>query len=248
MSEDIFLNAKLNDRTIISERIFRRLPEDKRPELDRSEELCNCSGDPIGEIGKGNFKLDIGPVTIHAEVIVADIAYDGLLGIDILTVDGKPADVLLSKGIIVLHGKEIPCKMIRKYPSIRRVSAADDEVIPPYSEKLIDVYVQRFEEKTDPMKNLLISPTENFSTDYPLLMARCLIDMQGNVTSKLRVINPYKTEAIIRQDANIAEVEICTPLENLSAEKVENGPVRQILGKTTNLSAVNSRPQEGGPT
>lgn len=47
MSEGIFLNAKLNDlevtftidtgaaRTIISERVFRRLPEDKRPELER---------------------------------------------------------------------------------------------------------------------------------------------------------------------------------------------------------------------
>lgn len=47
MSEGIFLNAKLNDmevtftidngaaRTIISERVFRRLPEDKRQELER---------------------------------------------------------------------------------------------------------------------------------------------------------------------------------------------------------------------
>lgn len=62
-------------------------------------------------------------------------------------------------------------------------------------------------------------------------MGRCLIDMQGNVTWKLEVMNPYKT--IIRQDANIAEAEICTPIENLSTEKVKNGPVRQILEKAT---------------
>lgn len=52
---------------------------------------------------------------------------------------GKPADVPLSRGVILFRGEEIPCKT-RISRSIRRVVAADNEVIPPYSEKLIDVF------------------------------------------------------------------------------------------------------------
>lgn len=64
---------------------------------------------------------------------------------DILMEGGKPADVRLSKGVILFRGEEIQCRT-RIIQSIRRVVAADNEVIPPYSEKLIDVYIQRFED------------------------------------------------------------------------------------------------------
>lgn len=60
-------------------------------------------------------------------------------------------------------------------------------------------------------------------------MAKCLLDVKDQVTSKLRILNPYKTEAFIRQDANIAEAEECTPIETIESLKLK----MQSKGKTT---------------
>lgn len=132
-------------RTVISEKTFNRLPENRKPLLKKSTELCNCSGEPLREKGKANFEIEIGSFTFKRELIVAGIADEGLLGMDILMEGGKPADVLLSRGVILFRGEEIPCRT-RISQSIRRVVVADNEVISPYSEKLIDVYIQRFED------------------------------------------------------------------------------------------------------
>lgn len=146
---------------------------------------------------------------------------------------GKPADVLLSRGVILFRGEEIQCRT-RIIQSIRRVVAADNEVIPPYSEKLIDVYIQRFEDDEGSFEeNFLVSPAPSFSEDYPLCMAKCLLDVKGQVTSKLRVLNPYKTEAFIRKYSNIAEAEECTPIETIletedAVERQNNCILRQI--------------------
>lgn len=149
-------------RTVISEKTFNRLSENRKPLLKKSTELCNCSGKPLREIGKANFDIEIVSFTFKREIIVAGIADEGLLGMDILMEGGKPANVLLSRVVILFRGEEIPCKT-RISRSIRRVVPADNEVIPPYSEKLIDVFIQRFEDDEASFEeNVLVSPTPSF--------------------------------------------------------------------------------------
>jgi hypothetical protein len=211
--------------------------------LEKSTELCNCSGDPLRELGKGYFQLKIGSAVIRKELVVAKIADEGLLGMDILMDKGKPADLLLSEGVILIQGQNISCETIIQNQSVRRVTVADNEVVPPYSEKLIDVYIQRFQDEGNLEENILITPTERFTEEYPLHMARCLVDTRKETTSKVRVINPYKTEAIIRQNANIAEAEVCTPMEIIldnedpSQEKY-NSAVRLIRVSTAAPDSV----------
>lgn len=92
----------------------------------------------LREIGNANFDVKIESFPFYRELIVAGIADEELLRMDIFVEGGNLADVLLSREVILFHGEEIPCRT-RISQSIRRVVAADNEVIPPYLEKLIDV-------------------------------------------------------------------------------------------------------------
>ncbi len=78
-----------------------------------------------------------------SEAIVAAIEDDALLGYDILVNGGNgPADILLSKGKIVLDNIEIPCVQVGSGRGTRKVVIADDASIPGNSEALIDVFIR----------------------------------------------------------------------------------------------------------
>ncbi|KAH3885429.1 hypothetical protein DPMN_009422 [Dreissena polymorpha] len=90
-------------RTIISTRVYQRLPEGSRPSLSKGASLKGACGAPIAEMGKGMFKLRLGKMEKLQEIIVAEIEDDALLGYDVLVnKSGKPADILLSREIIML--------------------------------------------------------------------------------------------------------------------------------------------------
>ncbi|KAH3706929.1 hypothetical protein DPMN_066320 [Dreissena polymorpha] len=60
------------------------------------------------------------------EIIVAEIEDDALLGDDVLVnKSGKPADILLSREIIILECNEIPCISKAKCSEARRVPVAE---------------------------------------------------------------------------------------------------------------------------
>ncbi len=102
--------------------------------------------------------------------------------------DGGPADLLLTKGVIVLKGEEIPCIQVGMKNEIRKVRAADHYTIPAQCEAVIDVLVDR-DETDDGVKQaeFLIEPTQHFKDTYPLQMAAVLVDINGSPTSKIRV-------------------------------------------------------------
>ena len=119
-------------RTIISDRVYNKLDPKIRPQLNKSACLTGASGIPLKECGKAFFNVELGPVSMYKELIVAEIEDDVLLGIDILqNDDGGPADILLSKGVIVLKGKNIPCIQIGMKNDVRKVTAADHFIISP---------------------------------------------------------------------------------------------------------------------
>ena len=90
-------------KTIISDRVYNKIDPINRPELAKTSCLTGAGGTPISEMGKAVFSIHLGPVTLRKEVIVAEIEDEGLLGIDVLQNDDSgPADLLLTKGIMIL--------------------------------------------------------------------------------------------------------------------------------------------------
>ena len=182
-------------------------PED-RPKLVKTSKLVGAGGVYIKELGKGKFTLQLGPVSMQTEAIVAEIDDDGLLGVDVLqNGEGGPTD-LMREGVLKVDGKEVPIIQVGMKNRIRKVTSADHFVIPAQSEAVIDVYIERqeyddFSAETD----YIIEPTDHFKETYPLQMAPTLCDINQECTSKVRLLNPFPTAVSIKQDAVVGWAE-----------------------------------------
>lgn len=196
-------------KTVLSKRVYDALKSEDKPPLSKSSRLIGAGGTVINEVGKGSFKLQLGPVELRADAIVAEIDDDGLLGIDILqNSDDGPADILMSRGVLRVAGKEVPIIQVGMQNRVRRVTAADHYVIPAQSEAVLDVYVERqeyddFSSETD----YIIEPTTHFKETYPLQMASTLVDINKACSCKVRVLNPFPTAMSIKQDAVVGQAE-----------------------------------------
>ena len=212
-------------RSVLSTRLYQRLGMEKKPELRKSCNLRGANGMPIREMGKGKFHVVLGSYALVHEFVVADIEDDALLGFDVLMGSEKgPADILLSKGLIVLDGVQIPCFQVGKQSRSRRVTVADDVSIPGQAEAIIDVYIER--EDTDDIckqSEYLVEPTQHFKDKYNLVMATTLVDINKSPTCKVRVLNPLPVETTLRQNAYIGDAEQIERIVSVLTEKENKG-------------------------
>ncbi|XP_060590512.1 uncharacterized protein LOC132745582 [Ruditapes philippinarum] len=108
---------------------------DQLPQSSNSVEcyFCHAMGHNARKCPQKRQRL--GSYELTHEVVVADIEDDVLLGFDILIGGEKgPADLLLSKGLIIIQGVEIPCQKIGGMKGPRRVTVADDISLPGRAE------------------------------------------------------------------------------------------------------------------
>lgn len=195
-------------RTIISLRAYNRLDPEQQPVLRGCSCLKGASGTPIKECGKAVFSLKLGSFELLTDAIVADIEDEALLGCDVLNgADAGPADILLSKGLIVLGGTNIPCFKVGTKKT-RRVTLAEDTNVPGRSEAVVDVFVERTEEDdSDQPADFIVEPTQKFKDRYKLVMASTLVDINRGPTCKIRVLNPFSDEVSLKQYAEVATAE-----------------------------------------
>ena len=191
-----------------------------------------ASGDTIKEKGKGLFSIKLGPVHHKIEAIVAEIDDDGLLGVDILqNGNDGPADLLLSKGVLVIDRQEVPMIQVGLENRIRKVISADHFIIPAQSECIIDAYIERKEyDDFTTEREYIIQPTDHFRRTYPLQIASTLVDINRACTCKVRVLTPFPTAMSIKQDAVIGKAE---PVEGMSKIILEQEDNRQARNYTS---------------
>jgi hypothetical protein len=85
---------------------------------------------------------------------------------------------------------------------------------------VIDVYVERFEEDDEQSSvSFLIEPNEKFAGAEHLVMATTLVDINIAPTCKLRIMNPFDDEAVLRQYAEIGRAEGIEKVVSVSAEE-----------------------------
>ena len=209
-------------RTVVSSRVYDKIEKANRPILKRSTCLIGANGSPIKERGKAVFQLKLGTYQMDIEARVADIEDDALLGYDVLKGrNEKGADILLSKNKIVMDGVAIPCFQVgEKQQYARKVTVAEELIVPGQTEAIINVFVER-QENDDKEKVLdyLLEPTEQFQERYQLKMASTLVDINMGTTCKVRVLNPFSQDIILRQDAEIAKAERIDKIVTVVAEE-----------------------------
>ena len=183
------------------------MKQEDQPELKCLSKFVGANGVVIKELGKGPFKLRLGPVQLEVEAIVADIDDDGLLGVDVLqNGDSGPADLMMSKDVLLIDEQKVPIILVGMKTRTRRVTSADHFVIPAQCESVIDVYVERQDyDDFSSENNYLIEPTEHFQENYPLKMAATLVDINQGCTCKVRILNLFPTAMSIKQDAVVGQ-------------------------------------------
>ena len=208
-------------KTLISSRVYNKIKEDVRPKLRKTASLRAANGKPILDWGEAQFTMTLGTLEVVKEAKVADIEDDVLLGYDVLGCgEGGAADILLSEDKIVLDGVEIPCFQVGKSEAARKVVVAEKFTVPGQSEALVDVFVKRSEnDDIDESAEYIIEATDNFKERYKLLMATSLVNINSGVTCKVRVLNPFSSEVILRQDAEIGKAEKIEEVVSIVAQE-----------------------------
>jgi len=165
------------------------------------------------------------------------------LGYDILgRNDIGPADILLSKDVIVLGGKEIPCINRRRSQRARKVVVADDTVVPGLSEVVVGVNIERDEDDDeDPASSYVVEPRNDFGMRYKLMMASTVVDVNGEPTCQICVTNPFKEAVDLRQSAEIAVAERAYKVVTAVTEVKDEGDmsntqvVRRVHAKSSSV-------------
>ena len=92
--------------------------------------------------GSAVFELDLGPLMLDKTIVVAEMADEILLGADVMQFNpGRPADLILSQGAMVLRGKSIPVPQIGSKTMLITVRSADHYAFPPMTEMIVDAFV-----------------------------------------------------------------------------------------------------------
>ncbi|KAH3721057.1 hypothetical protein DPMN_063972 [Dreissena polymorpha] len=182
---------------------------------------------PIKVMGRGAFRMQLGPVKRLQEAIVADIEDDVLLGYDVLGNAESPADIILSRSIISLDGKDIPC-IQKRLRQMRKVTVADDVLVPGNSEAVIEVYVEREEADDGGKPDFIIEATDMFQERYGLVLAATLVNINSAPTCKVGLMNPFPEEAILKQDAEIARAERIDSVVSVVVDKESEDDAKEL--------------------
>ncbi|MES9905515.1 MAG: retroviral-like aspartic protease family protein [Sedimenticola sp.] len=194
-------------RTVISEKVYKRMRDGRKPPLDKTSCLVGADGHPIRELGKAMFNMQLGSLEMAREAVVAAIDDDALLGYDVL-VGGEngPADILLGQGKLVLDNVEIPCMQVSSIGKSRKVAVADDSLVPGSSEALIGVFIEGNEKNDHDQKSDYLVKTAGHSKDNShFALGSTVVDNNEGVTGGSKHTHQFssrvgisgKTEGVI---------------------------------------------------
>ena len=195
--------------TIVSEDVFLKIPEEERPQLfpvPTHRKVSTADGGHLVVLGSSDFYIQLGPLKLKRNLLVARIDDEVLLGADILQQDEEgPADLILSQSIMKLRNEVIPLQQVEA--RLRRVRVADHYIVPGMSEAIIEAFVDPASEDEVAVQPTLVEASSVMSERYGLLMAPSLVDLSSTTTAKVRVLNPFDDEVSLKQDAVLGYAE-----------------------------------------
>ncbi|KAH3876921.1 hypothetical protein DPMN_000773 [Dreissena polymorpha] len=144
------------------------------------------------------MELELGLVTLSEKVIIAEIE-EALLGYDVFKGrHGEPADILLSSNNILLDRLEIPLFQMGKSNKARRVTVANDMILPGMAKAVVSIFVERFtDDDEDVNSDFIVEPAQQFEDMYALRMATTLVTVNQSPTCSIRILNPFATEVTL---------------------------------------------------
>ena len=178
--------------TSVSYHVYQKIPENRRPKLRESGPTNHAGGGELKNYGSAIMELQIGPLQFDHKCRIVGITDDVLFGDDLLLELKRPSQ-------------------------IRRVTMAEDTVVPPMTEIIGQAYIDRREDRKDEEESrVLLEMHTNLPENYGCVLASTLVDAADNVTVPVRIFNPTCEPVQIKQDSVIGQAESVNIVNTIS--------------------------------
>lgn len=195
---------------MVSSRVYNRIDALKCPTIEMKKvPMEQANGSPLDITGTAKVEMQMGNYSFQREVLISDIKDDVLLGLDV----GEKVDVISSQNKVYIDGLELPCMHVGG--KLFRIVAADTYTIAGEMEQEIEVYVGEEHNIGRRLGEVLLEASPEFCQRFPLVAARSIVDLSSQVAGRMRMINPYKEDVVIRQNTTIGHAEELDGLEYL---------------------------------
>ena len=204
--------------TILSHRVYMKVPAKKRPTLtqvDSSCDLVGADGNSLNYTGRAVFEISIGSVSLVKEMAVAHISDDALLGADVLQRDESgPVDLLLTQNCMVFRDVSIPVHQVGLNSKPICARAADHFVVPGMSQATIDVFIDSTDTGDRVDGVVLVESKPGLQEEQTMLLGPTVLDMTNSATGQVLLMNPFPEPRSIKQDTIVGHVEIIDNVES----------------------------------
>ncbi|KAK3086913.1 hypothetical protein FSP39_025347 [Pinctada imbricata] len=235
-----------SSKTILSSRVYNQMEQHRKPSLGGKIKLKGAGGKDIPVLGAANFEMTMGSLKISWRMIVADIEDDVLLGIDLLQAD--KADLLLSQGIVRIHGHSIPYYGSRRRGTLRLVETC---IVPSLGEVVVPGFVDRDMETCDQGRDLVFEPSTEFMEKNSVLVASAIVNTVNRVTVPIRILNPTEQDVKLYPETMIGEMESCEVFdfddvnkEEITVQTTKEDNIPEHLKELYEESIVNLKKEE----
>ena len=184
--------------TVVSVRVFDKIPNHKKPALEHiKERFVLADGGTMNVLGRCVVDLSIGNLYLKHEVVVADVAAEGLLGSDFMMKHNCILD--FQRQSMVIDGEKVNIREELGELSICRVKVASDVEIPAGKEMVVPGQLIR---RGKHANCGVIEPSSGFIEKHGLLVGRTLVDPTRKIIP-IRIMNISHESKKMHQDTVI---------------------------------------------
>ncbi|CAC5382862.1 unnamed protein product [Mytilus coruscus] len=211
--------------TLISNKVFNSLRKEEMPKLNQVvQTIMSANGTELNVAGK-EFHIWIEQKEYLSEAVVADLAIEGIIGLDFLRENG--CLINLQEEHMVCHNQKIPLNFTGEL-GCYRVSVVEDTCIQPGTEALVQGHINEYPSTKNEVGLGVIEPCDKFIARDNALMARTLVKASEIVPQRfMNVSNVVKTIRAGTIVGNISPVkDVISDNKNITVK--QNDPVLSI--------------------
>ena len=195
-------------KTILSSKVYDRLPQSQRFFLrNENTDIYLADGSSSKTRGTGETMLRLGSQELMVSLVVADIADEAILGMDLLSQAGASLDVV--QGTVTVNGETIDCHDSRNQLLSYRCMVRRSVIIEAHSEVVFPVTIRKRRVEPTPLTpdfGLRILEPCNSSRlqDKGLVIARTLVNVGGTSSVPARILNLSDEPQVLQPNTVIA--------------------------------------------
>ncbi|VDI31930.1 Hypothetical predicted protein [Mytilus galloprovincialis] len=172
--------------------------------------IMSANGSELNVTGKGEFHIWIDHNVYLAEAVVADLALDGIIGLDFLK--KNRCLINLQEEHMVCNNQVIPLNFTGQL-GCYRVSVVEDTCIQPGTEALVRGHINEYPSTKNEVGLGIIEPCDKFVAKDSALMARTLV--KASETVPLRFMNVSNVVKIIRAGTIVGNI---SPIQDVISD------------------------------